>query len=60
VGGRLCLPAEEFINQALNSGFQLILTAGLEGDVLLTGADAERAFRATRPARAMAVLTTSS
>jgi hypothetical protein len=60
VGGRLCLPAEEFIDQALDIGFQLILTAGLDGDVLLTGPDAERAFRATRPARAMAVLATSS
>lgn len=48
VGGRLCLPAEEFLDQALACGFQLILTAGLEGDRLLTGPDAMRAFQATR------------
>jgi Permuted papain-like amidase enzyme, YaeF/YiiX, C92 family len=54
VGGRLCLPAEEFIDQALACGFQLILTAGLQGDVLLTGPEAERAFRASRPARVTA------
>ncbi len=48
VGGRLCLPAEEFLDQALACGFELILTAGLEGDRLLTGADAERAFLASR------------
>ncbi len=48
VGGRLCLPAEEFLNQALACGFELILTAGLEGDHLLTGSEAERAFLASR------------
>ncbi len=48
VGGRLCLPAEEFLDQALACGFELILTAGLGGDYLLTGADAERAFLASR------------
>jgi hypothetical protein len=53
VGGRLCLPAEEFMDQALASGFQLILTAGLEGDVLLTGSEAELAFRASRSARVL-------
>jgi hypothetical protein len=48
VGGRLCLPAEEFLNQALACGFQLVLTAGLEGDIVLTGSDAQRAFHASR------------
>lgn len=48
VGGRLCLPAEEFLDQALACGFELILTAGLEGDHLLTGPDAENAFHTSR------------
>lgn len=48
VGGRLCLPAEEFLNQALACGFEIILTAGLEGDILLTGAEAKRVFFASR------------
>lgn len=51
VGGRLCLPAEEFLDQALACGFQLILTAGLEGDHLLTGEEADRAFLASRSMR---------
>jgi hypothetical protein len=49
-GGRLCLPAEAFLDQALACGFELILTAGLEGDVVLTGHAAEQAFfRSRRP-----------
>ncbi len=36
VGGRLCLPAEEFLDQALACGFEIILTAGLGGSHLLT------------------------
>ncbi len=48
VGGRLCLPAEEFLDQALECGFQLILTAGLNGDRILTGSEAEQAFLASR------------
>jgi hypothetical protein len=48
VGGWLCLPAEEFLNQALACGFEIILTAGLEGDILLTGAEAKRVFSASR------------
>jgi hypothetical protein len=47
-GGRLCLPAEEFLDQALACGFQLVLTAGLEGDRMLTGPAAQSAFRASR------------
>ena len=49
IGGRLCLPAEEFLDQALACGFELILTAGLEGNRLLTGSDARSAFHASRP-----------
>ncbi len=48
VGGRLCLPAEEFLDQALACGFELILTAGLDGDRMLTGSEAEQAFLASR------------
>lgn len=48
VGGRLCLPAEEFLDQALACGFELVLTAGLEADCILTGTEAERAFLVSR------------
>ncbi len=48
VGGRLCLPAEDFLDQALACGFELILVAGLEGDHLLTGSEAKRAFLNSR------------
>jgi hypothetical protein len=48
VGGRLCLPAEEFLDQALACGFEIILTAGLGGDHLLTGENARQAFHASR------------
>lgn len=49
VGGRLCLPAEEFLDQALACGFEIILTAGLQGNILLTGKEAHQAFLASRP-----------
>ena len=48
VGGRLCLPAEEFIDQALECGFQIAATCGLSGNFLLLGDDAAMAFRKTR------------
>ncbi len=48
VGGRLCLPAEEFLDQALACGFRLVLTAGLGGDRMLTGDGAAEAFNASR------------
>lgn len=48
VGGRLCLPAEEFLDQALACGFEIILTAGLGGDHLLTGQNAHTAFHNCR------------
>jgi hypothetical protein len=48
VGGRLCLPAEEFLDQALGCGFRLALTAGLGSDRMLTGEAAMEAFRRSR------------
>jgi hypothetical protein len=48
VGGRLCLPAEEFMNQAMDCGFRIVASAGLRGDRLLTGMDAELAFHNSR------------
>lgn len=48
VGGRLCLPAEEFVIQAMDCGFRIIASAGLRGDVLLAGLDAELAFHDSR------------
>jgi len=48
VGGRLCLPAEEFIDQAMACGFELVLTAGLRGDVILEKDDAREALNETR------------
>lgn len=48
VGGRLCLPAEEFMDQAVACGFRIIATGGLRGDSLLTGEPAVAAFQATR------------
>ena len=46
VGGRLCLPAEELLDQAMECGFRIIATAGLQRGLLLTGSDAERRFTA--------------
>ncbi len=48
VGGRLCLPAEEFVMQAMDCGFRIVASAGLRGDRLLTGMDAELAFHDSR------------
>ncbi|MEX1116518.1 MAG: YiiX/YebB-like N1pC/P60 family cysteine hydrolase [Akkermansiaceae bacterium] len=48
VGGRLCLPAEEFLNQALDCGFRVVATGGLRGDRLLYHTDAEVAFHGSR------------
>lgn len=48
VGGRLCLPAEEFLVQAADCGFRIVATAGLRGDVVLAGKDAELAFHDSR------------
>lgn len=48
VGGRLCLPAEEFLNQAMDCGFRVIATGGLRGDRLLYRTEAEIAFHSSR------------
>ena len=48
VGGRLCLPAEEMLSQALECGFEVIATAGLGGDRVLFGTAAEIAFHGSR------------
>ncbi|OYV07621.1 MAG: hypothetical protein CFE26_00060 [Verrucomicrobiales bacterium VVV1] len=48
VSGRKCLPAEDLLDQALACGFTIHATTGLEGDSVLFGDAAERAFRATR------------
>jgi hypothetical protein len=48
VGGRRCLPAEELIDQALASGFQLLLLAGVQGREIVTGREAAAALLATR------------
>lgn len=48
VGGRLCLPAEEFLNQAMDCKFRIIATGGLRGDRVLTGMAAELAFHDSR------------
>lgn len=48
VGGRLCLPAEDFLNQAMDCGFRIVATAGLRGDRVRTGMDAELAFHGSR------------
>jgi hypothetical protein len=48
VGGRLCLPAEEFLNQAMDCGFRVVATGGLRGDRLLHQTDAEVAFHGSR------------
>ncbi len=42
--GRLCLPAEKFLEQALACGFEVVASAGLRGDVVLLGEAAKDAF----------------
>lgn len=48
VGGRLCLPAEELLNQAMDCGFRVVAAAGLGGGKVLTGTRAEIAFHGSR------------
>jgi hypothetical protein len=48
VGGRLCLPAEEMLDQAMACGFSIVAAGGLQGKGLLTGRDAEAALQASR------------
>lgn len=50
VGGRLCLPAEAFLDQALACGFELVAVAGLQGEGVREGDAARGAFgRLERP-----------
>ena len=48
VGGRLCLPAEEMLNQVMDSGFRIVAIAGIGGDRLVSGAKAEVVFHGNR------------
>lgn len=55
VGGRLCLPAEEFLDQAMGRGFELVAAAGLLGGGVMEGEAALRAFeQVSRPLRPVA------
>ena len=47
-GGRLCLPAEALIHQALEQGFQVVATCGIGKGGLLKGRAAEMALHSTR------------
>jgi hypothetical protein len=51
VSGRLCLPAEDLIDQSLACGFLIHAACGLGDKGILFGAAAEDAFRGTRRAR---------
>jgi len=48
VGGRLCLPAEVFLDQAMGCGFEVVAVGGIEESGLLSGARALPAFQRTR------------
>ncbi len=48
VGGRLCLPTEALVAQALACGFQILITAGLGGEGLRLGSAAAAAYTASR------------
>lgn len=48
VSNRLCLPAEDLLDQALECGFRVVATAGIGGRPLLAGDEAEGVFRASR------------
>ncbi|MCP5532990.1 MAG: hypothetical protein H7A48_07445 [Akkermansiaceae bacterium] len=47
-GGRLCLPAEEMLDQAMDHGFRVVATAGAGPGGLLSGPAAELAFHNSR------------
>ncbi|MBB5352902.1 hypothetical protein HNR46_003151 [Haloferula luteola] len=47
-GGRLCLPAEELIQQALQQGFRVIVSCGIDGGGCLRGQAAELALHRSR------------
>lgn len=48
VSGRLCLPAEDLIDQSLDCGFRLHAACCVGEEALLLGPAAERAFQMTR------------
>lgn len=48
VGGRLCLPAEEMLDQAMDCGFRVLSVAGLGGEKVLSGVKAEVVFHGSR------------
>jgi len=48
VGGRLCLPAEAMLDQALGCGFRIVAAGGLRGERVLLGKAAEIAFHGSR------------
>lgn len=49
-GGRLCLPAEELIAQALEQGFRVVAACGLGKDEIVTGTRAELVLHGSRTA----------
>jgi hypothetical protein len=49
-GGRLCLPAEELIAQALEQGFRVVAACGIGRDEIVTGTRAELLLHANRSA----------
>jgi len=48
VGGRLCLPAEVFLDQALAADFRILATGGIGQNILQFGEAAQLAFQQTR------------
>ena len=49
-GGRLCLPAEELISQALAQGFRVVAACGVGKDEIVSGSRAELVLHASRSA----------
>jgi hypothetical protein len=49
-GGRLCLPAEELISQALAQGFRVVAACGVGKDEIASGTRAELVLHASRSA----------
>jgi hypothetical protein len=49
-GGRLCLPAEELITQALAQGFRVVVACGVGKDEIVSGTRAELILHASRSA----------
>ena len=48
VGGRMCLPAEELINQSLAQGFKIVASCGIGSGGILKGLKAELAVHNSR------------